>query len=245
MSQTNVKDLKSLEDLGTILHYSADCILKLLGAIDQYFRNVMQSLKEQLNVVKEKLEEAENELKEAQDELRECENSREYDEDAGEYVPSCNWEAMRVNQCQKVYDDWKEKYDQAQSIIEQCEAELDTYHHPGGIFVPPGGERRMERMADENMQAGYEKMQQIVEKVKYHADFNMSDVADDGKTIITIDDRDEKEEDRMNRYNNAVENIKIEQLEEANRKGVSDADVAMVCPKCHRPFLVCVCGENI
>ena len=57
-SQAYIRDIESLYQMKDTFGYCADSMLKLLGAVDSYFNNVLASLQEAVDKIKEQLDKA-------------------------------------------------------------------------------------------------------------------------------------------------------------------------------------------
>ena len=248
-----IRDHQSLIELNNTLEYTADSILKILEQVNSYLQGVKSALEAQMKALQDELRAAEEKLSEAEEALSDCEASQEWDEDAGEYRPSCSWQAGRVRLARDIRDKCQERVNEAQTILRDCEYEIEQYKYPGGIFrmPPPGGEKTMEELAKDHTDRATSKMREILEVVEEYLKFSMSNrTYNSGSTDTGADCTDEhslqlSSEQKKERFQNAVERI-IEKQKDENygSRQLADANRVMRCPRCGRPPVACICSNT-
>lgn len=248
-SQAYIRDIGSLHHMSDTMDYCADSLLKLIAAVDAYFNNVINSLKDALGIVKAKLDEAKERLEEAESALESCEASQYYDEEEGEYVPSCNYEAAQVSRCREEVTKWQEKYDQGKQIVDDTQKAVDDYHHRPSGLTSPGGECLIHSLATDTCQKGMEKMGCIINKLE---DFVNFQILEPGSEIDpkfhnehrSDDDMPLDDYDKERRLKDAFHEVRKEQSSDSSYYNVADANGIMVCKDCGRPFALCVCKKS-
>lgn len=255
MNGTNVyiRDHRSLIELNNTLGYAADSILKLLDSVKSYLEGVRDVISKQVEYLARELEIAKQKLSEAEDALRSCEASQVWDEEEHEYRPSCRSESHAVERAREAYNECQRKYDEGCRIKDECEREIGMYQHPGGITVPPGGEKTLENIAIAHTKKATQKMQDILEVIEEYVKIPVSpnsssanlDTAELPNGEKTAEDTPLSEAERESRFKNAIQNVIKKQRDKNYGSGkVADANRAMKCPKCDRPIPACICGMD-
>lgn len=252
-SKAHIRDAQSLEELHNTLEYGADSLLKILESVNDYLQGILQAMEKQMEVLKKQLEEAEKRLEYAEDALRSCESSQEYDEESGEYYPSCSVEQSAVQSARKRRDECQKKHDDAQKILDECKYEVAEYKKEGGFIIPPGGEKTLEYLAQTHTDKASEKLRVIIDKVseyqKTPASLNGSGniaSSDSGKLAPVVVPVNEDSipltaEEKKERQQKALREVIDRQKDESHRNDIADANRCMVCPKCGRPYVCCIC----
>lgn len=247
-SQAYIRDIESLYQMKDTFGYCADSMLKLLGAVDSYFNNVLTSLQEAVDKIKEQLDKAKENLERAEEALSHCESIQRYDEEEGEYVPSCRFEAQRVNHCQEEVNKWQKKLDEAKQILQNTKNAINDYHHKPSGLTSPGGEALIHCLATDTCQKADEKLVNIAEKLTEFASFQ---ILEPGTEVMqefrnehrSDDDLPLDEEQKERQLKNAFENVRKEQESDSSSHHVANANGIMVCPVCGRPIALCVCKK--
>lgn len=250
----NIRDDNSLVELHNTLEYSADSMLKILESVNGYLQGVLQAMEKQMEMLKKQLEEANERLQCAEDALRSCESSQEYDEESGEYYPSCSAEQGEVQSAREWQKECQEKYDAAQRILDECKYEVGEYKKDGGFIIPPGGEKTLEYLTKTHTDKALEKLRIIMEKendyqgtpVTLGADVNgSSSVSTRGAAPVAVNvDKDNiplTAEEKKERHQKALREVIERQKYNSYRNEIADANRCMVCPKCGRPYVCCIC----
>lgn len=247
-SQAYIRDIGSLHQMSDTINYCADSMLKLLAAVDAYFNNVLNSLKEALEVIKKRLDEAKERLEAAEAALSRCEASKHYDEEEGEWVPSCDYEAARVSQCREEVAQWQKKYDQGKQIVSETESAVSDYHHKSGFVTAPGGEDLIHYLATQTCQKGIERMGKISAKLEEFANFQILEPGSEVNPQFRNEHRSDDdipldEYDKENRLKDAFHDVRDEQASDSRYYHVADANGIMICQTCGRPIALCVCKK--
>jgi len=247
----HIRDHQSLIELNNTLEYSADSILKILEQVDRYLAGVIEALKKQMDVLEEELRVAEEELSESEQALSDCEASQEWDEEEEEYRPSCSCEAGRVSSAREIRDKCQERVNQAQSIIGDCEYEIEEYKKSGGFITPPGGEKLLEGLAHDHTDRATSKMREILDIVEKYLRYNMSVKSPFNSSIppaadsMSSIDNTLTPEQKKDRFNDAVQRvIQQQQSDNCGSRQIADATRVMRCPGCGRPPVACICNNT-
>lgn len=227
-------------------NYCADSMLKLLGAVDSYFNNVLASLQEAVDKIQEQLDKAKENLEKAEAALSHCESIQRYDDEKGEYVPSCSFEAQRVNHCQEEVNKWQKKLDEAKQILQDTKKAIEDYHHKPSGLSSPGGEALIHNLATDTCQKAKEKLDKVAEKLTEFTSFQILDpgteVSPEFRNVHRNDDDIPlDEEGKEKAMKNAFEDVKKEQGSDSSFHHVANANGIMVCHACGRPIALCVC----
>lgn len=240
-----IKDFHSLEELNNVLVHTGESMANIEENVSGYINGVKDILDRQLNAIREQLETAQQVLCEAEAELQSCEASQEWDEEDECYHPSCSCEMSAVSSARREVEDWQRKYDRGKEIVEECQREIDDYNSPGGLLSPPGGHCLIENMCDSQTPKAVEELRIILEKLR---NINSIDVGGNEPISEIISNPNVKEsdkartkEERFSAFKGAIERAKQEQSVSSEYNHVQDANRAMRCPDCGRPFQLCIC----
>lgn len=247
----HIRDHQSLIELNNTLEYSADSILKILEQVDGYLKGVIEALKNQIKVLEDELRAAEEKMSEAEQDLSDCEASQEWDEENEEYRPSCSCEAGRVRLAREIRDKCQERVNQAQSILRDCEYEIEEYKKTPGIVTPPGGEKLLEGLAKDHTDKATSKMREILAVVERYLRYNMSTKSSMFSTASTdLDGTNDSSrtltpEEKKERFNSAIQRvIERQQNENYGSRQIADANRVIRCPRCGRPPIACICNNT-
>jgi len=248
-----IRDHQSLIELNNTLEYTADSILNILEQVNSYLQGVKSALEAQMKALQDELRAAEEKLSDAEEALSDCEASQKWNEDAGEYRPSCNWQAGRVRLARDIRDKCQERVNEAEKIVSDCEYEIGQYKYPGGILrmPPPGGELTMEELAKDHTDQATSKMREILEVVEEYLRFSVSSrtynsgSADTGHECADEQSVQLSSEQKKERFQNAIERV-IEKQKDENfgSRQLADANRVMRCPRCGRPPVACICSNT-
>ena len=241
-------DHQSLIELNNTLEYCADSILKILEQVNEYLKGVRETMEAQKKVVEEALKEAEEKLKEAEESLNACEASQEWDEEEKEYRPDCSCEVNQVRLVREIRDKCQERLNEVQKIVDECNYEIEQYKEPGGILCipPPGGEKTLENLAKEHTNNATNKMRDILDVVEKYLRYNMSK----SRASTNIEEKLTKstltKEEKKERFETAIKRVIDRQENESRRyhNEIAEANRVMICPRCGRPFVACICSKK-
>lgn len=121
-------DKEAVEQLRATFSRNSTLINNAQGSIDNYLREVQDSMNRDLQVISKRLEEAEKKLIAAEAALRCCESKQKWDDEKNEYRPSCSFEASRVRDARCEYQKYKQIYDNAKKIIDECNSRISGYN---------------------------------------------------------------------------------------------------------------------
>lgn len=250
-----IRDHQSLIELNNTLEYSADSMLKILEQVDAYLKGVIEALKKQMKVLEEKLRAAEEALAEAESAHSSCVASQRWvseyeDEDGnthgGYYTPSCDSEASEVERCREERDKCQERVDQAQTIICDCEREIDNYKKFGGT-TPAGGEQTLGNLAKDHTDRATAKMREILDVVEEYLKVRMSisSFTPTDNSGVGSPNASLTPEEKRERFKEATQRV-IERQQDENYgyRQIADANRVMSCHKCGRPLVACICQNN-
>ena len=122
-------DKEAVEQLRATFSRNSTLINNAQGSIDNYLREMQDSMNRDLQVISKRLEEAEKKLITAEAALRCCESKQKWDDENHEYRPSCSFEASRVRGARCEYQKYKQIYDSAKRIIDECNSRISGYNH--------------------------------------------------------------------------------------------------------------------
>lgn len=122
-------DKEAVEQLRASFSRNSTLINNAQGSIDNYLREMQDSMNQDLQVISKRLEEAEKKLNAAEAALRYCESKQKWDEENQEYRPNCSFEASRVRSARCEYQKYKQIYDRAKRIINECNSRISGYNH--------------------------------------------------------------------------------------------------------------------
>lgn len=240
-----IRDVRSLKELNNMISSTGETMASIEKSVSDYLNGVQDVLKKQLDAIREKLEEAKEKLSEAQEALSSCEASQTKDEETGEYTPSCSCEEHAVAAAQDEVNEWQNKYDQGQGIVDECKAEIDDYNDPGGVFTPPGGHYLILNMCEKQTPKATEQLQEYIGEVY---DYTGQDVGGDPDAVTEMknpalreEDKPLTEDERFKAFKKNIHGIKDEQAKDSSYYQIKDANRAMRCPVCGMPLQLCTC----
>lgn len=240
-----IRDVQSLEEMANLLIFTGESMATIEENVSNYINGVRDVLEKQLEFIGEKLHEAQERLNAAEESLSACESSQEYDEESQEYRPSCSCERSAVARAQKEVSEWKHKYAEGQRILYECKKEIEQYNYRGGMLTPPGGHGLIEYMVDTHTPISVKQLNAYID----HAyDVLQTDLGADEAEVqgvvnphVKEDDLPMSENECVAKFKANLRDIKEEQVADANRWELKDANRAMRCPRCGRPLQLCVC----
>lgn len=243
-----IRDIHSLEELNNMIVLSGEAMANIEENVSNYIDGVQKVLEEQLEIIWAKLEEAQERLSEAEEALSSCELTQEYDEESGEYRPSCAWEERAVQSARAEVDKWQKKYDEGKRIVDECKGEIDDYNSPGSFLEPPGGHHLIINMSQKQTPYIVEQLREYIIEV-----YNVfqQDVGGDYRDVHEITNPNVRQEDiplskekRYAKFRVNIQGLKEEQAYDAVLHKIKDANRAMHCPTCGRPFQLCICRNQ-
>lgn len=234
----HIRNVHSLEELNNMIEYTGEAMSNIDENVRNYIDGVKDVLDKQLDYIKEKLEEAEANLSEAEDALSSCEASQEYDEESGEYRPSCSCEENAVEIARKEVEEWQEKKQKGESILNECETEISDYNSPGSILYPPGGHYLILNMRENQTPSASQQLRNCIDALY---EILSCDVGGDPDAATNWQPNEENrplsEQEREEVFKKNIQGIKDEQA----KLDLKDANRAMRCPDCGRPSQLCIC----
>lgn len=246
MSQqgVHIRDINSIDELHNMIIYSAESMANIEENVSRYINGVKEVLEEQLVILRKRVEDAENNLREAEKNLSSCECRQYYDEEKREYVPDCSSYERAVQHCRSILEECKRKYDEGRNIVDECKHEIDDYNCCGGLCCPPGGHHTILNMRETQTPIATDNLDRLKERIEDIISQDMGGEAQEGvMTNPYVSDKDKPmtEEEKGRAFIQAVEDEKDRQREEAYKNNIADANRAMRCPQCGRPFALCTC----
>ena len=248
-----IRDHKSLEELQEAQRFASDSILKVVAHVSDFLDSLMASMQEQKRVLEEQVAEARERLEQAESAYSSCLSSQSYDEEDHCYRPSCDSEAAYVDSCKEEYDELKERDDQAERVLSECDSELSKYRDPGGPLHPPGGEELMKYLAQDHTDKANEKMDKIrkcvldylsvqcsISSARLQRNAEQAQLYEDG--VKQQEEKAEEEEKQAKKDKaKAFHTATVSMQKEMSRMGYRDANAVAICPGCKRPVNVCIC----
>lgn len=249
MSDTEIKilDYKTLIQLNENLDYTADSLLRVIDAVNQYFDFVLDQIRCQVDEIETSMNEAKERLDEAEEDLSSCEASQEYDEEDRCWRPSCDCEKAAVYAARREYEEWQEKYNKAKDILSDVEREIEKYHQRPGIIIPGGGESTLEYLAKEHTDASTKKLDEIIQVVEEYLASRAS-LAGGNKSVSDVHEEalEALEEEKKSTNSEKAEKFRAA-ADEVRERMVHDmptnapSNEVVICSGCHRPIPLCIC----
>ncbi len=233
-SKVIIHDYHSLIQLNDAIDYCGDSLLKLLKEVDLYLQNCIGAFEEQRNMLKEHLLIAEKQLQDAESEYSNCiASQREYtDEDGSTHIsPSCSSEKSKVESARQNVAECRRKLEKAETILSDCKYEINEYKFYSPI-VPNGGEKTLEFVAKYHTDEAQSKLNKILEIVEKYL----------GRPLLQTLPNETLSPTKEQQFEKATEKVKAKQRSESSN--IADANVSMVCNRCHRPMPICVCSRT-
>ena len=234
-----VADTSVIQDLSSVLNYSAESIQKELEAVDHFIQGALEEFNRHVAYIKQKFEEAQEEYESAQDAYGSCLASQTYTED-GNVVPSCKSEENRVRKAKAKMDEWEKKLNKAESIRNECVSATDDYYVPAeGIFSHAGGDGMMTALAGTHTTETLEFVKRVEtfwekylgQPVRTENATSGDDYCYKGTTLSN--------EEKKLRFKEASDNIR----EKMAAHGQLKATHVLFCPDCKRPRNQCICAH--
>lgn len=129
-----ILDVERIKRLGQVVDDTGQTMADIDWRVVQYLGRVRESLEQKLAYIQRKLNEAEALLSEAERAESLC-HSKQHRNSEGELVPSCSLEEYNANQAHKIVQKWREKYNKAQQIYNDCRYEIDSFLIGGHRFI--------------------------------------------------------------------------------------------------------------
>lgn len=234
-----VADPSVIQDLSSVLNYSAESIQKELEAVDHFIQGALEEFNRHVAYIKRKFEEAQKEYESAQDDYGSCLASQTYTED-GDVVPSCKSEERRVKMAKEKMDEWEKKLNKAESIRNECVSVTDEYYVPAeGIFSHAGGDGMMTALAGSHTTETLT----FVKRVETFWEKYLGHHIGTESTTSGGSHRDEgvslSKEEKKIRFKEASDNIRNKMAAHGQLK----ATHVLFCPGCKRPMNQCICAH--
>ena len=229
MSYTKViiHDYHSIIQLNDAIDYCGDTLLKLLKEVDIYFKNCIKVLEEQRDILKQQLLIAEKQLQDEESEYSNCiESQREYTDDDGCICQSsCNSEQSKVESARQYVASVKENQKKQSlycliAIMKQQSINLI-------LLAPPGGEK-LQNFTKYHTDEAQLKLNKILEVVEKYL----------GRPLRQTIPNESLPSAKVQQFVKATEKVKAKQQSES--ANVVDANVSMVCNRCHVNSNLCV-----
>lgn len=248
-----IKDDRCLEELQEAQRFASDSILKVVAHVSDFLDSLMESMQEQKRVLEEQVAEARERFEQAENAYSSCLSSQTFDEEDHCYRPSCDSEAAYVDSCREEYDELKDRDEQAERVLSDCDRELSAYRDPGGPLHPPGGENLMKYLAQEHTDKANEKMDKILKCVSdylsVHGGISSARLQRNAEQTrlyeVGVRQQEEKAEEEKEQANKdkatAFHTATTSMQKRMSEMGYREANAVAICPGCKRPINVCIC----
>lgn len=263
-----VRDVQSLDDLLKRLELNADTILSIRDAIRNYLDGVVGVMETNVDRIDEELENAKIQLEEAEQTLSDAEKALEaldddddddyygyygdddddddsfydYDDEEEREEAEAAVESARraVESAESYIKDCEERYEQAKDIFDRCkEIRLDWH------FISPfthGGDYYLDTLGTRVIRDAKEKMQKIQEVLGNYLNVSFQPGTSGGSAPTVQQEPAISEYKEKEIREDAVEEIKKEQIWNARHYELADATRIVKCERCKRPIALCICS---
>lgn len=256
MCRARILDYTALVNLKDSLKRFSKSFEEPLNAIESELHDILQMMKEKLEVLYKEKERAKEQLDQAERARYRCESSQKWDEDDHCYHPSCELERATEKIARKRYDAASQKYEAAEKIYKEVDYEVNQYLKPFGL-LQIGGAADYLRKEEHILQAADDKMEKILDIVEQILGLSMSPEGIDKSPSDVRDKLIQESKEKKGKF--AIANREVTaRIDEAEKDDVYEVDINVdeerkelinkyesnKCPYCGRPKKVCICGRG-
>ena len=238
-SSIRITDHNMLYELNNQLEYASDRLSKLSCSVDSFFRGTLEELEKQLRLLEEALDKAKEELEKAERAADSCHRIQE-----GEPGWSCDNEERRLSRAIDEFNRCESNLREGTKLLVDIRTYIKAYNSPFNFLTWSGGGKELiDHLAGEHSDKALETLRKIISLAERYIDVSIARGSGSGyalqqnsTSLYATDDHRSVERIR--------EDVEKEQRKFDDYYNVCDANRVIVCPDCHRPIPVCICGNK-
>ena len=225
-----------LYELNNHLEYASDRLSKLSCSVDSYLKGVLEELERQVGLLEALLEDAKKEYNNAEGALRHCHSI--------DPPVSCVNEESRLSRAIAEVRRCESNLKRGKQLFVEIRTHIEAYNSTFNFLTWSGGGKELiDHLAGEHTEMALKELRKIISLMERYLAVSIGGKGatthsghSEGTLVYATGDHRSIERIR--------EDVKEEQREFNDYHRVSDASRVMVCPDCHRPIPVCICGNK-
>lgn len=254
-SKACIKGTNDLLDLVSTLESSKGKLKEVISAVDEYLKLIEEVFKAQLEACRKRVEYQQERVRIAEERLESCLNKRHWDEEKQEYVPSCHYEETAVKSMQDELRVYEKKYNDVQSLVDDCRRCILQYKEHGWAFSISGAEGILDNVVNDIIPKAIDKLKNIISIVEQYQSFKFSlrndgvcnNVMASANTALSSTAKIPGfSSEKAKQFRLATERLcEKNVLEDKHRNDFIDTQMREICPNCHRPKFICICPRTL